>query len=153
MNEKAQKYWDEFWQGKAQPQAVSAEQFGFEHTPLVDELAQLIVCGKKTATCSAHVLYEYDNEPFPVVGAYTVILNSQDDPVAIIKVVDVQIMPMNKVPVEFAIAEGEGDLSYAYWWKGHKEFFTTELAERGMEFSEDMLLVCERFELVDVKKC
>jgi len=58
---------------------------------------------------------------------------------------------MNEVPVEFAIAEGEGDLSYEYWWNAHKKFFTIELAEFGLEFSEDMLGICERFELVDVK--
>ena len=152
MNEKAKAYWDEFWKGKEQPDLVTAEQFGLENTPMADELAQLIVCGKKTATCSCYDGYQWYNEDLPVVGLYTVVLNSQDEPVAIIKTTDVEVMPMNEVSVEFAAAEGEGDLSYEYWWEGHKKYFTQELAEYGKEFSEDMLLVCERFELVDVKK-
>ncbi|MCL2827840.1 MAG: ASCH domain-containing protein [Oscillospiraceae bacterium] len=148
MNEKAQSYWNTYWAGKTPPQSVIAEQFGFEEH--ADELAQLIIAGRKTATCSAHVLYEIENDPLPAVGLYTVILNSRNEPVAMIKTVAVQVLPMNEISVEHAMAEGEGDLSYQYWWDCHQKVFSIELAEHGLEFSEDMLLVCERFELVDV---
>jgi uncharacterized protein YhfF len=33
----------------------------------------------------------------------------------------------------------------------YEEFFISELQRVGLEFSEDMLLVCERFKLIDVK--
>jgi len=148
MNKQAKSYWNEFWNSAKQPSLVATEQFGFAP----DELAQLIIQGKKTATCSGYDFYEWNKEPLPIVDLYTIVLNSQDEPVAIIKTIDVQVVPMNEVSVEFAVAEGEGDLSYEYWWNAHKEFFTKELAEYGKEFSEDMLLVCERFELIDVKK-
>jgi len=147
MNEKAKKYWNEFWQGKEKPESVKTEQFGFDP----DALAKLIIEGKKTATSSAHILYALEKEALPTVGAYRIILNSKETPVAIIKIVDVQVIPMNKVPKAHAIAEGEGDLSYTYWWNGHKEAFTKDLAEFDMAFSEDMLVVCEKFELVDAK--
>ena len=150
MNEKAQQYWSKFWQGKDMPTNVTAEQFGMG-AEMADELAQLIIDGKKTATCSNYESYQQANEPIPAVGLYTIILNSKDDPVAIIKTIDVQLIPMNEVTPEFAALEGEGDLSYQYWYDGHKHFFTLELAEYGKVFSEDMLLVCEWFELVDVK--
>jgi len=42
-------------------------------------------------------------------------------------------------------------LTYDYWWNGHKKYFTIELKEHGLEFSEYMPLVFERFELIDVK--
>ena len=58
---------------------------------------------------------------------------------------------MNEVSEEFAIAEGEGDGTYEYWKNVHIEFFTKELKGINRKFSEDMLLVCERFELIDVK--
>lgn len=61
-------------------------------------------------------------------------------------------MPMNEVPEEFAIAEGEGDRTYQYWKDAHVKFFTDELRQMGMNFKEDMLLVCERFELVDINR-
>ena len=82
---------------------------------------------------------------------YTIILDSKNDPIAIIRTNEVQIVKINEVPEELALAEGEGDLTYEYWWSGHKKYFTIELKEHGLEFSEDMPLVFERFELIDVK--
>lgn len=53
---------------------------------------------------------------------------------------------------EFAIAEGEGDRTYRYWWEEHEKFFRKELNTIGREFSEDMLLVCERFKVIHVNE-
>ncbi|ARJ39371.1 ASCH domain-containing protein [Sporosarcina sp. P21c] len=147
MNSATQTYWDEYWGNQEKPQSVSAWQFG----AAPDYLAQLVVDGIKTATCSGHIFYELENEPLPTTKDYNIILNSADQPVAITKTVEVTITPMNKVSEEFAIAEGEGDRTYRYWWEAHEEFFRKELHAIEREFSEDMLLVCERFEVIHVK--
>jgi len=147
MNELAQKYWEMYWAGKEQPLSVTSWQFG----GIPDELAQLVVDGVKTATCSNYLVYELENEPLPKVDDYSIVLNSKDEPVCIIRTSDVKIMPMNEVPLDFTFAEGEGDRTYEHWHKVHIEFFTKELKKLGGEFSEEMLLVCERFELIDVK--
>ncbi|WP_370017092.1 ASCH domain-containing protein [Peribacillus sp. B2I2] len=149
MNVKAELYWNEFWQGKdeGQPKSVSAWQFGADP----DLLAQLVIEGKKTATCSGYVFYEEENEPLPSVGDYSIILSSGDVPLAIIQTVKVDISPMNEVSEEFAMAEGEGDGTYTYWWDAHENFFKEALDKIGHTFKEDMLLVCERFELIHVK--
>lgn len=145
MNQEAQYYWDEYWTNGEKPAHVSAWMFG----ALPDELAQLVIDGKKTATCSGHVFYELEKEPLPKVGEYSIVLNSKEQPVAMIKIVEITIVPMNEVTEEFAVAEGEGP--YEAWKSAHVEFFKSELQTIGREFSEDMLLVCERFVLVDVK--
>lgn len=147
MNALAKKYWDTYFVGKEKPLSVTAWQFG----GIPDELAQLVKDGVKSATCSLHLHYELENEPLPMVNDYSIVLNSKDEPVCIIRTSDVKIMPMKEVPLDFAYAEGEGDLSYEHWRKVHIEFFTNELKGVGRVFSEDMLLVCERFELIDVK--
>ncbi|MGV3487521.1 MAG: ASCH domain-containing protein [Tuberibacillus sp.] len=147
MNEAALAYWNAYWKGKKAPERVSAWQFGADP----DELARLVVEGVKTATCSAYILYELENEPLPTTEDYSIILNSKDEPVAIIKTVDVAITPMNQVNEAFAIAEGEGDRTYEYWWAAHVKFFTEALNEVGYKFTEDLLLVCERFVLIDKK--
>lgn len=146
MNEAAQTYWDDYWKDEEKPALVSAWMFGVSP----NELAQLVIDEKKTATCSGHVFYELENERLPEVGEYSIILNGTEQPVAIIKIVEVTLVPMNEVSEEFAIAEGEGP--YQAWKSAHVEFFTRELEEVGLEFSEDMLLVCERFKLIDVKR-
>jgi uncharacterized protein YhfF len=145
MNEAAKCYWDEYWKDGEKPAHVSAWMFG----ALPDELAQLVIEGKKTATCSGHIFYELENELLPMVGEYSIVLNSKEKPVAMIEIVEVTIVPMNEVTEEFAVAEGEGP--YEAWKSAHEEFFISELQRVGLEFSEDMLLVCERFKLIDVK--
>ena len=147
MNTLAQNYWDTYWERKEKPLSVTSWQFG----GIPDELAQLVVAGVKSATCSLHLLYELENEPLPKVDDYSVVLNSEDEPVCIIRTSEVKILPMNEVPLDFAHAEGEGDRTYDHWRRVHIEFFTNELKGIGMDFSEDMHLVCERFELIDVK--
>ncbi|GEK60147.1 RNA-binding protein [Marinococcus halophilus] len=146
MNQAADTYWKHFWQqrNEAPPEQVTAWSFGVDP----DELAELVVSGVKTATCSAYMFYEIENEPLPSIGDYSIILNKAGDPVCIIQTTSVKIMPMNEVPEEFAEAEGEGDRSYEYWWNAHEQFFTEALEEVGEIFREDMTVVCERFEVV-----
>lgn len=148
MNEAAKDYWDAFWKNKEKPTSVQAWQFGGDP----DYLAQLVVDGVKTATCSGYVFYGLDQEALPATEDYSIVLNSHDKPVAIIKTVEVTVTPMNEVSEAFAVAEGEGDRTYQYWRDAHERFFTQELAKYGLTFSEDMLLVCERFTLIDVKE-
>lgn len=145
MNEAAQTYWDEYWANREKPISVSSGMFG--DTP--DLLAQLVISGVKTATCSGHVFYEINNTPLPTTDDYFIILNHKKQPVAITKTVEVKLILMNEVSEEFAIAEGDG--SYENWKSIHKRYFTGELQTVGLEFSEDMLLVCERFTLIDIK--
>lgn len=145
MNQLAKDYWEQFWGEEEHPALVSAWMFG----EAVDELAQAVIDRRKTATCSALKLYELENEPVPVIDEYSIILNSLEEPVAIIKTVDVSVIPMNEVTEEFALAEGDG--SYRNWKEIHERYFKRELGKVGLEFTEDVLLVCERFELVDVK--
>ena len=147
MNIASREYWNFFWKDNEEEPEVSAWQFGDD----ADTLARLVVDKVKSATCSAHILYEIEKEPLPKVGDYSIILNARDEPVCIIRTSDVCIKPMNKISEEFAYAEGEGDRSYDYWKKTHITFFTDELNKIGLNFEEDLLLVCERFELVDVK--
>jgi len=44
--------------------------------------------------------------------------------------------------------EGEGDKSLKYWRRAHISFFSRELEEYNMKFTEDMPVVFEEFEVV-----
>lgn len=144
LNEHTSDFWDEFRERQEQslPAEVDAFQFGAD----ADHLAELVIDGKKTATCSAHILYGLEGEAVPQAGQYSIVLNSKEMPVAIIRVINVSLIPMNRVPEDFALAEGEGD--FDYWWSAHKQFFCQELKAHNINYSEDLLLVCERFEVV-----
>lgn len=88
MNEAAQTYWDEYWRGAEQSLSVSAGMFG--DTP--DKLAQLVINGVKTATCSGHVFYGLENAPLPAPDDYFIILNHAEQPIAIIKTIEVKLI-------------------------------------------------------------
>ena len=113
-----------------------------------DTLAKLVKNGIKTATCSAHVFYEIEDEDLPKKGDYNIILDSNENAVCIIKTINVYITRFNAVSEEHAYKEGEGDRSLEYWRKVHKEFLTEELKSLNQEFDENMELVCEEFEVV-----
>lgn len=122
------------------------EAWAFGEEP--DLLAHLVAAGEKTATASAYPLYELENEPLPAAGAYSVILDSKDDAVCIIQTRKVTVVPFHGVSAEHACKEGEGDKSLAYWRAVHETFFTECLKEAGLEFTPDMKVVCEEFEVV-----
>lgn len=125
---------------------LEAWQFG----AMPDELAQLVLEGKKTATASAYDEYLIHDEPLPSLDGqpYDVILNRKDEPVCIIKTTKVTILPFKEVSADHAYKEGEGDRSLAYWRQVHWDLFSKWLAADGVTFTEDSLVVCEEFEVV-----
>lgn len=103
---------------------------------------------RKTATAGPYACYEDENEPLPQVGAYNIVLDTNNEALCIIRTTKVSVIPFNDVPPEHAYKEGEGDLSLQFWRDCHTEVFTMYLEEMGQSFSIDMLVVCEEFELV-----
>ncbi|MCK9782016.1 MULTISPECIES: ASCH domain-containing protein [Enterobacterales] len=129
---------------KKYPTAISWS-FG-DNAQLADELAMLVIDGKKTATCSSLSGF-FSDSVIPVIGGFNIILNSKNEPVCVIRTRSLQLIRFNEVTEELAKREGEGDLSLSYWQEGHKAFFNREGT-----FSEDMELVFEEFELIEVCK-
>ncbi len=113
-----------------------------------DKLAHLVAIGTKTATSSAYPLYELKNEPLPLSGAYSVILDSKGNAVCIIKTSKVSIVPFDEVTEDHAYKEGEGDRSLSYWREVHEKFFTKALNRVGLNFTFDINIVCEEFSVV-----
>ena len=113
-----------------------------------DQLAHLVVTGKKTATASAYPLYESEGEPLPEEGEYSVILDSRDEAVCIIRTTKVSVTPFDQVSEKHAFLEGEGNRTLDYWKSVHQDFFTEELQSAGMTFSPAAELVCEEFEVI-----
>ena len=126
--------------------AGTYEAWSFGEAP--DKLADLVLQGIKTATCSAYDLYQINNEPLPQAGDYSVILNSNEEAVCIIKTIKVYVTEFKNVSEEQAFKEGEGDRSLEYWRKVHESFLTNELASVHKGFDENTKVVCEEFEVV-----
>ena len=117
-----------------------------------DTLAELVRTGVKTATASAYPFYELEGEDLPKAGEYSVILNTKDEAVCIIRTTKVYVTPYREVTAEQAWKEGEGDRSLDYWRRVHEAFFRKELEAVGLIFTEDMGVVCEEFEVIYPKE-
>ena len=113
-----------------------------------NELAELVVNGEKTATASGFCLYQIENEELPKEGSFNTILDWDNNAKCITKTIKIYTVPFNKVTKEHAFKEGEGDKTLSYWREVHIEFFKQGLRNYEKEFNENMIVVCEEFEVV-----
>ena len=116
------------------------ETFSFGDSPeLADELLALVLSGTKRATCWAesHGLLSAE------VGKAMVVLDGQGVPRAVVRTIELTKRRFDEVDAAFAHDEGEGDRSLPYWREAHRRYFT-----RLGRYAPDMMLWCERFELV-----
>lgn len=137
---------NELWNKYTTNSALSYEAWAFGDDP--DGLAKLVVDGIKTATSSAYIFYELEDEKLPEIGEYSVILDSKDEAVCIIQTTKVSILPYNEVNENHAYKEGERNRTLKDWRDIHEAFFKNDLKSVNVEFSEDMLVVCEEFQVV-----
>ncbi|KRR13887.1 ASCH domain-containing protein [Bradyrhizobium jicamae] len=115
--------------------------FAFGDGPkLADELLDLVIKGVKTATCSTE-----DEPNTPTPGEQWIVRDGSGEPRCVIETIEVTYRLFPDVDAAFAYDEGEGDRSLDYWRKAHRTYFG-----RQGKFREDMMLMCERFRLVEV---
>ena len=116
--------------------------------PLADELAKLVLEGTKTATASAGIAYEVEEEAVPEVGLLNIVLFDNDEAACIIQNTKVTVVPFDEVCAEHAFNEGEGDRSLAYWKDVHRKAFAPDYEEAGIPFDEHGDCVLEEFKVV-----
>ena len=115
--------------------------FAFGDGPaLADELLDLVLRGVKTATCSTE-----DEPDTSTPGERWIVRDGRGTPRCVIETLEVSYRRFDEVDAAFAHDEGEGDRSLGYWREAHRNYFG-----RLGKFSEDMMLMCERFRLVEV---
>jgi len=143
-----------FWldylsEAKLDPETPVYEKFYFDDNESdANELADLVLGGKKQATASLLCQYEKGSQRPPQVGDMSIVTNWDGLPLCIIKTTDVKVIAFQDVNEDFAADEGEGDLSLAYWKDAHWTYFENVCRELGREMSPKMLVVCERFQMV-----
>ncbi len=115
--------------------------FAFGDGPaLANDLLDLVLRGIKTATCSTH-----DEPSTSSPGERWIVLDGQGRPRCVIETTEVCYRRFGEVDAQFAFEEGEDDRSLAYWRDAHRRYFT-----RQGRFDENMMLMCERFRLVEI---
>ena len=131
------------------PGRVRLDRYG-DSAELSEELLVLIRQGSKCAGTGLLWGIEADQDPMPQVGDIEVVIDHLNEPTLVTRITQVSVVPYGEVTAEYAAIEGEGDGSLDYWRRAHWAFFSRECQRIGREPSEDMLVVCSVFELLNI---
>ncbi|MEA4914386.1 MAG: ASCH domain-containing protein [Christensenella sp.] len=143
----SEQFWQEFLEktGRA-PDTKYYECFHFTNDErLANELLQLVLSGKKRATASSLLCYVEDEQPKP--GNLSIVTDWDGNPRCVIETKAVQVIPFCEMTFEICSREGE-DECLETWQAGHRRFFTEDGKENGYEFTEDMPVLFEDFEVI-----
>lgn len=142
----------EIWDAYRAASGVTAQlagSFAFGDSPeMAEELVDLVLHGPKRATAGLLLEYEHDGEKVPSPGDYWVIRDGRGEGVGVIRDTHIEIKPLREADEAFAWDEGEGDRTLAWWRRAHDAFFTRQCQQFGVPFTDDLLVVFERFDLV-----
>ncbi|MBP0956242.1 MAG: ASCH domain-containing protein [Oscillospiraceae bacterium] len=149
MNEKAEKFWQDFLTDTGRdPKLRYSECFHFELTEYwANELLRLVLEGKKKATSSSLWGYELEGDKIPQKGELSIVTDWNGEPRCVIETTDVTVIPFKDITFDLCSREGEDD-DLQSWQEGHRAFFTEEGKELGYEFSEEMPVIFQEFNVV-----
>ncbi|MBQ0002560.1 MAG: ASCH domain-containing protein [Treponema sp.] len=120
--------------------------FGFDEKSIT-EMNSLVLAGLKKIMVTPLETYSIDNSPVPRTGNHYVITGINEEPVCIIRDVDVSVMAFKDVTWQIAKKDGEAS-SIEEWRENHKEYLEEEAEIVGFEFSENTPVVIEEFEVI-----
>ncbi len=106
--------------------------------------------GRKTTTTSLMAEFIHNHEPLPAAGRRTLLLNSDDQPVAVLRYASVSVTRLGLVTPQHVLNEGEDYKSLPGWRQAHKSFWTSENMRQALgdpDFNVDgqTLVVLETF--------
>ncbi|TWJ16293.1 uncharacterized protein YhfF [Stackebrandtia albiflava] len=121
--------------------------------PLRDTLVAAVLSGAKTSTTGLLAGYELENEPLPQPGDRSVLVDSEDRPVAVVEISSVRVVQLSDVDLAHAVDEGEGHTTIEDWRADHETFWhgPESRAELGADFTvtDSTPVVLERFTVVE----
>jgi len=118
-----------------------------------NRLAELIVSEKKKAGSGLYSWYEEANADLPKVGTKHIITDFDGKARAIIEIIKVDTIPFNQISKDYAEMDiGTKIEPLKKWKKAHWDFFVNAMEESGGKPTEEMLIVCEKFETIWKKK-
>lgn len=152
MNQEVKIFIDEYLATSGSKGHLDFEDFIVDHfcsdEKKANTCALLILNGEKTASSSLKAWYEHFNEEQPKVGNLQVVTNWTGEPICIIEITEVLNIKFAEVNEEIAFLEGEGSKTLDEWKDTHKQVFISESNEIGINFSEDSIVIVEKFKVV-----
>lgn len=142
MIHKAKDLWNEYTTNNK----VKDDKYDIVHYDY--DTIELLLDGSKNAISSLKKINDINNIDLPYINEYKIIFDKKDEAVGIIRVEDVKVIKYKDVSYDFALAEGEGDYTLAYWKYVHKNKFVEQCLDADLDFDINDEVVCEYIKLV-----
>jgi uncharacterized protein YhfF len=113
-------------------------ELGWARTELRRQLVASVLRGEKTATAGL----PEEGEELSMAGDRLALLDFDDEPVAIVEVTEIRVVPAGEIDERFARDEGEGFESVEDWRTAHEKFFERPLPD-------DTPILAMRFRLIE----
>jgi uncharacterized protein YhfF len=113
-------------------------ELGYARTELRRQLVAAVLRGEKTATAGL----PDPGESHGSAGDRELLLGFDDEPVGIVELTEVRVVPAGEIDVQFARDEGEGFECVEDWRVAHERFFQQAIRD-------DTEVVAVRFRLVE----
>jgi uncharacterized protein YhfF len=137
--------------GGFEPGTRDLDVFAFGNSPrMAVNLAHLVTCGDKRVTFGWLRAAQHEKTTVPWPGLISLVTDHLGYPRCVIETLEVTTSRFQDVPAALAADEAEGDLSYADWREGHIAYFEREAARLRLAWSEDELVMAERFRVLHV---
>jgi uncharacterized protein YhfF len=122
---------------------------------LRDRLVAAILAGQKTTTSFLFLELEVDGEEqLPQAGERQVVIDSNAQPVAVIEMTEIRVLPLSEVDRQHALDEGEGYSDAEDWRRGHETFwhgtqYRDAIGQPEFTVDDATLVVTQRFRLIE----
>ena len=123
--------------------------------PLRDQLIAAVLGGAKTAGTCLLVEHHIDGtDPFDQIGQRSVMIDSQDRPVAVLVCTSVEVRRLADVDLQHARDEGEGFETVRQWRTAHEHFWSSAdyrayVGDEAAAVTDETIVVLDRFEVVE----
>jgi histidinol-phosphate aminotransferase len=107
----------------------------------------LILGGEKTVTATSPWLFEADATQRPLEGGWSLLLDADGRPAAVLRTTQVKTLPFGAVTAADSQYEGPPVRPIEAWRDVHRRYFDRVLAPFGRQWAADMPVTLERFEV------
>lgn len=143
-----------FWQTakRLHPDTVRGDSFRVRALGNTREMMNAILghvlCGEKRGTFSLPWLHALDPSAAPRLGDYVILVDYDGKPAALVTTRKLENVTYDTLTGDHTSVDGPSMRDPAVWKGVHQAFWTKQLAAVGLQFSKDMPVVVEHFELL-----